>query len=95
MPVAERAPTQKDLAEWRVHAALVQAGGLRGADAAALPGLLAHRLLVLLDMLEPPAVQCPNRPKVAGQILGCEPNRLARGRCIWCHKPPATKGTTR
>lgn len=76
-------PSHEDLAEWRAHAAIWANTGL-------VHGVLAQRLLAVLDMLEPapPITQCSNRPKVSGQLLGCEPNRLARGRCIWCHQPP-------
>lgn len=78
-----RRPSPQELAEWREHAE------------ARPDDLTARRLLVLLDLLEPrPVTQCPSRPKVAGQVLGCEPDRTRRGRCMWCRQPPE-KGAMR
>ena len=89
-----RRPSPQELAEWREHAEARKNDGL-SSPRLVVQGLLAQRLLVLLDLLEPrPVTQCPSRPKVAGQVLGCEPDRTRRGRCMWCRQPPE-KGAMR
>lgn len=82
-------PTAQQLAEWRAHAGVWAKADPSRVGGASNARVLAQRLLALLDLLDEPApvVQCPSRPKVTGKVLPCEPNRLARGRCIWCHTP--------